>query len=253
MNDGTEPIVPAASEEVQVETPVTEPDTVEAKADTPDFNRLVEDLEKNWDKVPPELRARLDKNFQPAFNRKLNLLQNAADTAIRSSGIQIPEGKTALDLLTENEGKDFGTYMKSVLAEEIAPIKEKIGQAEQQQTLQASIQRAVRTNPEIQPYVEKAIAVIDSDADLTKMAMLGNGNGLFYVLQAVAGFEAKDQKIRELTGLLEKNKIAYKTAGGTTRAGAQAPKAQPTKAPKTLREAARQAMEMIKADQEAGA
>jgi hypothetical protein len=179
-------------------------------------------------------------------------LNDSVAAAVKNAGITIPEGKTPLDLLTENEGKDFGSYIRSELAKEVAPIKEKISQAEQQQVLQASIQRAIKADPDIAPHVDRAIAAIDGDADLTKMAMLGNGNGLFYVLRAVAGFEAKDQKIRELTGLLEKNKIAIKTAGGTTRAGAGAPKAPPSAAPKTLKEAARLAMAEIKANMEGG-
>lgn len=254
MNDGTEPVAPDASEPVEPVTADTGEDTVQAAADTPDFNRLVEDLEKNWDKVPQDLRARLDKNFQPAFNKKLNLLNQNVEAAIRNTGVQIPEGKTPLDLLTENEGKDFGAYIRGEMAKEFGPIKDKISQAEQQNVLTSAMQRAARDNPEIQPFMEASIREIDGDADLTQLAMTGNGNGIYYVLQGVAALKAsqqKDQKIKALESLLDKNKIAYKTAGGTTRAGTQTPKAQQPKAPKTLKEAARQAMELIKAEAEA--
>jgi hypothetical protein len=242
------------SPEVQESAPATE-GTVEAPAEhTPDWNRLVDDVEANWDKIPDDMKQKLNKHFQPAFNRRVNLLNDAIDASVRSAigDVPLPEGKTPLDLLTENDGRGFADFLRGVVAKEFEPVKAKISQAEQQQNLQASIQRAVKDTPHIQPFVEEAVRIIDSDPDLTKIAMLGNGGGLYYALRGVGAdlaLQQKDRTIRELNGLLEKNKIAVKTSGGTTRVGSGAPKSPAPQKAKTLLDAAKMAMEKVRAEE----
>lgn len=242
--ESTEATTAAAVEAPVAETPAEH---------TPEYGKYIEALEKDWDKIPEAEKQRLNKHFQPAFNRNLNLINTKVAAAVRSAvgdGYQLPEGKTYLDLMTEDGGKGFGEALKAQVQSAMAPITQKISEAEQQQVLQQHINKAIMDNPAIKPHLEAAIRQIDGSADLTQLAMQGNGAGIYYVLQGVAAVEqakASQSRITELENLLGANKIAVKTANGTTRAGAVAPKqaAAPAKA-KTLADAAKQALETYK-------
>jgi len=248
----------------EAQATVAETGTPAPVADTPDIDRLVSDVEKHWDKIPAEKRAALDRHFQPAFNRKLNLLNDSINASLRNvtetSGVVIPEGKTPLDLLTENDGKGFTDMLRGVVAKEFAPVKAQITQAEQNQIIQGSIARLTKDHPDLAPHVTKAAQIIDGDPDLSFLAQQGGYKASYYVMQGVAGLldnEAKSARIKELEGILGKSNIAKKTAAGTTRAGAGAPKTSQTEKPtgkteaEQIKSAAMIAMARIKADLEA--
>lgn len=224
-------------------TTVATPDTT---PHTPNVDQLLSDLEKVADNIPPEKIRFLDKHFQPAFSRRMNILNDTVTEGVKSTlteaGIQLPEGKTGLDLLTENGGKDFWNTVRQVVSKEFEPVKAKISAAEQQDSLRASISQAQKDNPEVSKYLNAAIETIDKDQDLTRLAMIGGGKGLYYVLQGVAATHAvrdRDATIAQLKGILDANKIAIKTSNGTTRSGTGAQKTDAVKPAKatTLKDA----------------
>lgn len=252
MDEETGTDLTASADPVAAPEPVAE-DTAtsitESVEQTPDLDRLISDLEKNWDKIPAEKRAALDKSFQPAFNRRVNFLNTALENGFKSAGIQMPEGKTALDLVTENDGKGLGEYFSSLVKSEVAPVKQAIETAQFNQNLQTARDMAIADMPDIKDHVEKAIPIIEQTPDLLKYVTETGGRGLYRALQSV-GMYLENQRLKSL---LEQNRIATRTSAGTTRAGAGVPKQTQQPKAKTLKEAAEMAMKMVKADLEAEA
>lgn len=251
----TEGIVETTGQGAETSTSGDSPATTTTESShTPNVTELLKQLESVKDQIQPDQVRFLDKHFQPAFSRRYNLLNDSVNegvkTALGDAGLQLPEGKSGLDLLTENGGKDFWNTVRNVVSNEFKPLKEKISAAEQQGVLQGAIMRARKDDPNVEKHWETAIQEIDQSPDLTKLAMAGGGNGLYYVLQGVSAVHearAKDARIRELSGLLEANKISVKTANGTTKSGSGTPKQQqaPTKA-KTIKEALGMARDLYK-------
>lgn len=250
---GTEAAVETGSAETpetatSVETPVS------ASEHTPDLDRLVDEVAKNWDRISPEKRAALDRNFQPAFSRRVNWLNQNIENAIKQAGVELPAGKTGLDLVTENDGKGLGEYVARLVGGEIAPVKAAIESAQFSQNVQAARDLAVADMPEIKPHVESAVNIIEANPHLLKLARGNGGKDFYMVLQGVgSALEVQRLKVelKQRDDLLAKNKIAVRTAGGTTRAGAGAPKTQQPMKAKDLKEAAQMALKIVKADLEA--
>ena len=225
-------------------------ETVQAAAQTPDVDSALEVLEKNWESIPQEKRARLDRHYQPAFNRRVNWLNNAVETAVRSTGIDIPEGKTPLDLLTEDNGRGFAEYIGKVMETKVAPLTENLQKAEFNQNVNTAKAMAIQDMPDIAPFLDEAVSIIESTPDLLRLAMSDGGKGFYRAYQGVGAVLAL-QKMKQTA---EAAKIAQKTADGTTRAGQSAPKDVTKSSLKgmpyndALRAAVRMAAEKVKAE-----
>lgn len=231
------------TDSVAQETPAST-DTATAPEQSPDYAQLVSQIEKDWEKIPETERAKLDKRFQPAFTRRNNFLNQNLENGFKSADIPLPEGKTALDLVTEGDGRGLGEYFRSIVKAEVGPVQQVIQKAEFNQNLQTARDLAIADMPELRDHLEKAIPIIEGTPDLLKYVTDTNGRGLYRALQSV-GVVLENQRLK---GILEQNKIATKTANGTTRAGAGAPKQTSQSQPKTVKEAAAMAMKQIKAD-----
>lgn len=211
-----------------------------------DVDGLLKQLDSVKDTIPPEKLAFLDPKFQPAFNRRVNLLNKAVDDAVKGTfgeEFKLPEGKTGLDMLTENGGKGFAEMLRSTIQREVGPVRQQIDQANHEKTLAQHMQLAAQDNPMVREHFQRAIAEIENDPNLVALAEQGGGKGIYYVLQGVAaniaardGIRSRDARIKELESVLTKHNIAVKAAGGTSKAGGS--KKPDSQAPaKTLKEA----------------
>lgn len=241
-----------------IETPVgsapapteTATETVQAPPQTPDLDRALEVLEKNWESIPQEKREKLDRHFQPAFNRRVNWLNESVAAAVKSTGIEIPDGKTPLDLLTEDNGKGFAEYIGKVMESKISPVTQKLAGAEFNQNVNTAKALAIADMPEIAAHLDEAVAIIETTPDLLRLATSDNGKGFYRAFQGVGAVLA----MRKMQATTEAAKIAERTAAGTTQAGQGAPKE--TKQTKLsgsfndkIKQAAQIALERMKAEQ----
>lgn len=229
----------------------------------PDPERVLADLQKVADKIPSDKLEFLNRKFQPAFNRRLNLLNDNVTNAARAvvgPDYKLPEGKTWLDLMTENGGKDFGEALRGTMASVVAPINQQITQAQLAQTFQQHGDMAYNDSPEaVRPYMQQAVKEVSENPDLVALAASNGGKASYYVLRGAAAtvavpalieaVKSKDAEIAGLKDLLTKNNIALKTAGGTSKAGGKPVTQTKPEHAKSLTEALNRAVARIKADE----
>lgn len=210
----------------------TSPDTSTSDGhttDSVDVDGLLKQLEAHKDSIPEERLEFLNKRFQPAFSRRVNLLNNNVETAVRTTlgeEFKIPDGKSALDLLTEDGGKGFAEMLKGVIAKEVGPVREAMSTAQGEQTIRQHMELAAVDYPAVKTHFKEAVALIDANPDLVALAHAGGGKGVYYVLQGAAatieaqkGIQSRDREIKELKEVLAKHNIAVKTSNGASKAG----------------------------------
>lgn len=210
-------------EDTQTE-PSHKPESPPQEAET-DIEKLLAELEANKDKIPGERLQFLNPNMESGFHRKMNWLQKSADTvqrALDQSGITLPPGKSAMDLLTEDDGKGFFDALAKVQAQNLAPVKDFISQQETAQRINAMAAAARQAYPLVAQHAQEVAQIFDSNPDYVALAQQDNWAALPLVLQGIATAVDRDKMAAEnksLKKLLEANKIAIKTGGSTSRAG----------------------------------
>lgn len=204
-------------------------------------------LQDNHDKIPADKLSFLDRKFQPEFNRRLNLLhqskqsmeQNASALA-EKVGIQIPEGKTAYDLMFEEGGRGFFDAISKAVDSQIAPVKEHINAQAKNAGLQQMMNLAQEHFPEVKENFPEVIRRIDSDPDLFALGTSFDGKALPYVMAGIGQQIRAEKLASELADVkkqLDATKVAVKAGSSTTKASGGAAKT-PAAAPKTLKEIA---------------
>lgn len=207
-------------------------------------------LQENHDKIPADKLSFLDRKFQPEFTRRLNLLngtkqsieQNATALAERA-GIQIPEGKTAYDLMFEEGGKGFFDAVAKAVDNQIAPVKEHINAQSQNVELQRMMNLAQANFPEVKENFPEVLKRVDADPELLTLGTSFGGKALPYVLAGV-GYQVKAEALAkenaDLKKQLDATKVAVKAGSSTTKASGGAAKGGTGRAP-TLMEIAKAA------------
>lgn len=248
----------------------TAPDTnaVEGHTESPadDGSSHVEWVKANIDKIPEDVRRELGKQAQPEFSRKINQLnllsqqrEQNAQSALRDAGVELPAGVSVSDLMYENGGKGFTDLLKSSIQKEFAPVKEAISKAEMNQKINQGITFARQTFPDVESNWEEAVRRIDSDRDLSVMAMDNNAAALPYVVDYVATKIAQEKaakEIKELRAKLDGTKVLAKTGTSSTKSngaggsgkgsGAPVDRSNPGAIRKSYERAAMAALESLK-------
>jgi hypothetical protein len=216
------------------------PDAAEpAKPDEPDIDSLLTQLEAVRDKIPAERLASLNPQMQAGFTRKMNLLQQTADRVekgLGEMGMQLPEGKSVMDLLTEDDGKGFFEALGQVQQKNMAPVTEFVSAQRQAAQIAEMTGLAVQEFPIVKDHLDEARQIISQDGDLLKLAQTEGWRGLPYVLRGVAtdlALRKLQAEHREMKKLLDASKVAGKTGTSTSRAGGIPSKESATRA-KTL-------------------
>jgi hypothetical protein len=196
----------------------------------PDIDALLTQLESVRDKIPPEKLQFLNKDLQAGFTRRLNLLNKGASTAVENivaeAGLKIPEGKSALDLLTDNDGKDFFSLIRGQIAQEVKPLTELAATQKTSENIRSMVAVAIENFPEVKENVQEVVRVIDADPELTQLSKAYGGNALPYVMRGVAATinETKlKAEVKRLSGILDAAKVAKDAGKSTSRAGGTRP------------------------------
>lgn len=192
---------------------------------TPD--QLVEQVRQRVERgeLAPDKLSFLDRKFQSAFSTRLNNFKSSVDQVgqkLAEAGIKLPEGKTMYDMLSEEGGSGFVKLLSGVVNDSIAPIKDKISKAENDQMVRSQIALAQSQYPEVKKHFETAVQIADSNPDLQEAALVQGGRYLPYVLAGVAMELEKNElkaKLAEMAKALEKAGVATKTGGRTTLTG----------------------------------
>jgi hypothetical protein len=242
----------------------TKSDTVKAEGHTepekpaePEYRALLDQLKNVADKIPQQELEFLNRNFQPAFNSKVNMLRDSVQKSVNSVltdvGVKLPEGKSGYDLLMENDGKDFFNVLRQAVAAEVGPVRQEIAAAKAEKVMGEAITLAVNEDPLVKKHYGEAVNIINSNPNLTKMSWSENGTGIYDVLRGVAHDLELKSVLAERDALVRKiedSKIATRTARGTTRASNSAARTDATK-PKTLQDIARSVAETVFSNTEA--
>jgi hypothetical protein len=216
-----------------LESVLSDDTAVDTKSDdsshTPEVvnvDKLLADLQANQDKIPADKLKFLDKTFHPAFNQRLNQLRDTVtkgvDGVLSTAGAKLPEGKSAWDLLTENNGKEFFDVLKQTVSNEVEPVRNEIAKAKREQVIGQVMQMAQSDDPLVKKHFSAAVEAIDKNPMLTELSLQQGGTALYHVLGGLAReFELKEVMVKnaQLTELLEKNKVATNTKKATSRAG----------------------------------
>lgn len=195
-----------------------------------DIDELLSTLESVKDKIAPERLQFLNKDLQAGYTRRLNLLNRSAETAVNNivteTGVKIPDGKSPLDLLTENDGKDFFNLIRGQVAQEVKPLTDMAEMQKVNENIRQMVNVAVENFPEVKENAVDVIRVIDNDPELARLGQAYEGRALPYVMRGVAAV-LKSQKLEtevaRLNGLLKAATVG-KTVGTTSsRAGGTRP------------------------------
>lgn len=166
-----------------------------------------------------------DRQWQSAFSRRINAVKQNLDQVGRdlvSKGIELPDGKTMYDLLSEEGGRGFVNVMSGVMEGAVAPIRDKIARAENDQMVKNQIAIAQQEYPEVKKHFARAVEIADKNPDLQEAALVQGGRYLPYILAGVAkDLELREtqQKLAEMAKVVEKAGLAVKVGSKTTQAG----------------------------------
>lgn len=212
------------------DTDVEETHTSDTTSTEPDIDALLTQLETVKDKIPAEKLLFLNKDLQAGFTRRLNLLNKGASTAVdtitREAGVKIPEGKSALDLLTENEGRDFFQLIRGQVAEELKPMAELAANQKASANIREMIGFAVEQFPEVKENIQDVVRVIDSDNDLTELGKAFDGKALPYVMRGVAAsikVQKLETEVKRLNEIVKKASVTKAVGAQSSSAGGNRP------------------------------
>lgn len=227
-----DPIEDSADLEAQgSDTPEGEGHTPEGESRTVDD--LIEELRQRHAEIPPEKLQFLNPNLQQGFTRRLNLLNRSIEPVAKKmlddAGVDLPPGKTVMDLLTDGDGKEFFRIWDAHQAKRMEPVLAHVEQQKMAQQIQEWSGYAQREFPIVKEHFEEASRLVANDPDLVEMAKTAEWRGLPYVMQGAAYKIAYDKaaaKITELQKLLDAAKVAKKTGPSTSLAGGPSEKGE---------------------------
>lgn len=216
------------------DTSTTETHTPEQPTQEPaeDIDALLEKLEANKDKIPAERLQFLNPDLQAGFNRRLNLLNRGVEGGVKKllddAGVQLPPGKTVMDLLTEDDGKEFFRVMSESQQRTLKPVMDHVEQQRESAQIAEWSGFAKREFPLVAENFDEVAKRLASNPDLAVLAKTGDWRGLPLVMQGLAYQVANEKLTKDLTEarkLLNKTKVASTVGRTTSRAGGPAPTA----------------------------
>lgn len=226
-------IVPDPVED-SVEPVVSADDTLAGEGHTPEpepesIDDLLAKLEARKAEIPPEKLASFNPQMQQGFNRRLNLLNKSIEPVAKKmlddAGVELPAGKTVMDLLTDGDGKEFFRIWDEHQAKRMQPVVEHINKERMAQQIQEWSGFAQREFPIVASNFETAVKIVSQDPDLIELAKVGDWRGLPLVLQGAAYKVAYDKLLADnakLQKLIDASKVATRAKTTTSLAGGPA-------------------------------
>lgn len=216
---------------------------------------MAAELKAALEALSPEDRAKVYGIVQPGITRSLNLfnkqkqdLSASVAKTLGDMGIALPEGRTVMDLITEDGGKAFTDLIKGTVDASLKPVLDREKEKETASQLMGYAQLARETYPEVAERYDDAIKYLMSSEDLSNFAVAADGRNLPYALVGAAAVLERDQlrvKVAELEKKVEAQDLLKKTGVRTSRAG-QTPVAGGNGSTKGIEAHARAALERIR-------
>jgi len=218
---------------------------------TDDLDTAVATVLANADRIPPEKLRGLFPHLQPAITRRLNLFDKSVGTVARKmledAEVQLPEGKTVMDLLSEGDGRDFLKLISEAQAQKMKPLLDYTQQQRVNQSIAEYSALAQQEFPLVREFAKEIGPVLANDPDLAELASHGEWRGLPLVMQGVAyklAYEKAQAELTKAQKLLEASATAAKTGRTTSRAGGPSP-AGDTHGKRTLDQALEEAFKRV--------
>lgn len=219
---------------------------------------MAAELKAALEALSPEERAKVYGVVQPGITRSLNLfnkqkqdLSASVAKTLGDMGIALPEGKTVMDLMTEDGGKAFADLIKGTVDASLKPVLDREKEQQTAGQLMQYAQLAKETYPEVAAHYDEALKFLMSSEDLSNFAVASDGRNLPYALMGAAAVLERDKlraEVAELKKKVEVQEVVKKTGVRTSRAG-QPPVAGGNGTVKGVEAHARAALERIRSEQ----
>jgi len=208
---------------------------------TPDINSVLNELrgrvergELKVEDLPQELLPADARRVQSSFAKKIAGIERGAaraEEALKAAGVTLPEGKTMMDLMTQDGGQGFANWMRDSMSAAVAPIKREIDVAEFTKTVNNVLDVTIREHPDLKPLLPQISEAIRANEQLGAWAanpqaipyiMLGVGRDIQFQRSTAENARLKADNDR-LKGILKDAKLTITSGSSTSKAGGKTP------------------------------
>lgn len=239
--DSATPVEDTATEEAAAPPKETEGQPDDHAQATPDINSVLTELkgrvergELKIEDLPPEILPADARKVQSSFAKKFAGLERGAakaEEALKAAGVTLPDGKTMMDLMTQDGGQGFANFLRDSMNAAVAPIKREIDVAEFTKTVNGVLDVTIREHPDLKPLLPQISEAIRGNEQLGSWAanpqaipyiMLGVGRDLQWqhASRENAKLKADNDRLKQI---IKEAKLTVTAGSSTSKAGGKTP------------------------------